>query len=157
MEIAAGSLKKYHSTMHTELWVWAKALLISALTFFSPIVPMIILVGCFIIADTVTGIWKAIKLGEEITSNKLSNVISKSLLYQGALLLAFGLDMVLLGGGGIIIATDYILSKVLLTAITFIEVKSIDENFEVITGTSLLSHVKQIVTRSIKFKNENGL
>ena len=140
--------------MYADILIWGKALLLSVIVFFTPIIPMMVLVGCFIAADTITGVWGALKQGEKITSNKLSNLISKSFLYQGALMLAFGLDVVLLGGGGIIIATDYILSKILLTAITFIEIKSIDENFEIITGTSLLSHLKQVVTRSLKLKNE---
>ena len=136
--------------------IWAKAMFAAVIAFFMPIVPAMILVGIFILADTVTGIWAAVKRGEEITSRKMSSIITKAFLYQGALLLAYGLDVVLLGGSGIFIAVEYIMSKLLMLAIIFIEVKSIDENIVKISGTSLLKSVKDVFTRAVKVKNDLG-
>jgi len=68
----------------------------SILSFFIPVGNILILVGCAIILDTLTGIWKSIKTGQQITSRKLSSVISKMLLYQSTVLLFYMLDVFIL-------------------------------------------------------------
>ena len=50
-------------------------------SFLMPIATVLIVVGLFIFADTITGIWKSIKKQQKITSKRLSNVISKMVLY----------------------------------------------------------------------------
>jgi hypothetical protein len=147
-------LKLNTSMITTPLWV--KAFLISSVAFFIPVVPAIILVTTFVIVDTITGIWAAVKSGEEITSRKMSHVISKLIIYQLAMLLAYGLDVVLLGGGGIFVDVNYIMTKIIAAAIIFIEVKSIDENAVKITGRSMIASLKEVFTRAVKAKNDLG-
>jgi hypothetical protein len=65
--------------------------------FLMPIKPLFLLVGLMIILDTVSGIFKAKKIHEKITSKKLSRVISKMLLYQCGLVTFFILEKFLLG------------------------------------------------------------
>jgi len=52
------------------------------LAFFLPISGILIMIGILIAIDTFTGIWKANKLEEKITSRKLSSIISKLALYE---------------------------------------------------------------------------
>jgi len=76
---------------------YLKSFLVSLLSFFIPVVPLLLLVGGFILFDTILGIWAAKKRGEKITSRKLGNIIPKMILYQMAVLSAFVLDVWLLG------------------------------------------------------------
>jgi hypothetical protein len=46
------------------------------LAFFLPISGILLMIGVLIAIDTFTGIWKANKLKEKITSRKLSSIIS---------------------------------------------------------------------------------
>ena len=65
--------------------------------FVLPIKPLIILVGLLIVLDTISGVYKAIKTKEKISSKKLSRVISKMLLYQCGLITFYILEKYLLG------------------------------------------------------------
>ena len=49
------------------------------LAFFLPISGILLMIGVLIVIDTVTGIWKAKKIGEKITSRRLSAIISKTI------------------------------------------------------------------------------
>ena len=66
-------------------------------TFLLPIRALIFLVGLLIIIDTISGIWKAKKTHQAITSRKLSAVISKMVLYQAGVILFFVLEKYMLG------------------------------------------------------------
>ena len=66
--------------------------------FFAPIQGLLIAVAFGIFLDTFTGIFKSIKLNGwvSVRSRKLSNVISKMLLYHICIILLFGIDKFLL-------------------------------------------------------------
>ena len=49
------------------------------LAFFLPISGILLMIGVLIVIDTVAGIWKAKKIGEKITSRRLSAIISKTI------------------------------------------------------------------------------
>ncbi len=62
------------------------------LAFFIPISGILLMIGVLIIFDTVAGIWKAKKLGEKITSRRLSAIISKLALYELTVIMFFLID-----------------------------------------------------------------
>jgi hypothetical protein len=64
--------------------------------FFLPISGILIMIGVLIAIDTITGIWKAKKLGEKITSRKLSAIISKLALYEITVIMFFLIDKFIL-------------------------------------------------------------
>ena len=66
----------------------------SFILFFVPIYGLLISVGASIILDTVTGVYKSIRLEgwRSIRSRKLSNVISKMALYEVCIILLFVID-----------------------------------------------------------------
>jgi hypothetical protein len=64
--------------------------------FFLPITGILFLIGFSILVDTITGIWKAKKLGIPITSRKLSAIISKLMLYEVAVILFYLIDRFIL-------------------------------------------------------------
>jgi phage-related holin len=60
--------------------------------FFLPISGILLMIGVLIAIDTFTGIWKAKKLKEKITSRKLSGIISKLALYEVTVIMFFLID-----------------------------------------------------------------
>jgi hypothetical protein len=64
--------------------------------FFLPISGILIMIGVLIAIDTFTGIKKAHKLKEKITSRKLSSIISKLALYEITVIMFFLIDKFIL-------------------------------------------------------------
>jgi len=106
--------------------------------FFLPISGILLMIGVLIIIDTMTGIWKAKKLKEKITSRKLSSIISKLALYEVTVIMFFLIDQFILND---IILTffsvPFMLTKVVALVLASIEVMSINENYKVISAKNL--------------------
>jgi hypothetical protein len=133
----------------------AFALVSIILAFFIPIYGLLLAVGLAIVADTITGVYKAKRLKQKITSRRLSEIVSKMFLYQGVVVLFFFIDRFILGEfTQMFIQIPLFLTKVVSALLCFIEVKSIDENFEAITGQSLWSKLKDILARTKELKHE---
>lgn len=123
--------------------------------FLLPIKWLIVLVILMILIDMITGIWKSKKQGIPITSNKLSHTVSKILLYCGALIVVYGLDVALLGEFVAIFTTiKLFLTKGLACFLVTVEIVSFHENFEVITGVNLFSKFKEYLTRAKQIKDD---
>jgi hypothetical protein len=124
-------------------------------SFFLPIAGILGLLFTLILADTATGIWKAKHLKQEITSRKLSAIISKLLLYELCVILFFLIDYFILND---IILTFFsvplMLTKVLALVLASIEIMSISENWRVVKGVNLWQSAKLLFTRAIDIKND---
>jgi hypothetical protein len=106
--------------------------------FFLPISGILIMIGVLIAIDTFTGIWKANRLKEKITSRKLSSIISKLALYEITVIMFFLIDRFILND--IILAffsVPFMLTKVTALVLASIEVMSINENYKVISNKNL--------------------
>ena len=123
--------------------------------FFMPIYGLMFLIGFAIFVDTVTGIWKAKKLKQPITSRKLSRVISKMLLYEITVILFYLIDYFILND---IILTFFsvplMLTKMLSLVLVSIEVVSINENYKAVKGIDLWISAKNLITRAKELKND---
>ncbi len=127
----------------------------SILSFFVPVGNILILVGCAIILDTLTGIWKSIKTGQQITSRKLSSVISKMLLYQSTVLLFYMLDVFILNE--IVIAffnVPLLTTKILGLTLVSVEIVSINENYKKVMNVDLWSSLKNMLSRAKEIKTD---
>jgi len=127
----------------------------SILSFFIPVGNILILVGCAIILDTLTGIWKSIKTGQQITSRKLSSVISKMLLYQATVLLFYMLDVFILNE--IVIAffnVPLLTTKILGLTLVSVEIVSINENYKKVMNIDLWSSLKNMLSRAKEIKTD---
>jgi hypothetical protein len=123
--------------------------------FLLPIKPLIFLVGFMIVIDTATGIWKAKKSGEKITSKKLSQIVSKMVLYQVALISMFLVDKLLLGEFmGLFTSIQFFLTKVVAIFFCSIELLSINENIKVIYKLNLFQMFKSMLVRAKELKND---
>ena len=123
--------------------------------FFLPISGILIMIGVLISIDTITGIWKANKLGEKITSRKLSSIISKLALYEITVIMFFLIDKFILNE---IILTffsvPFMLTKVVALVLSSIEVMSINENYKIVKGIDLWQSMKLLFARAKEVKED---
>ena len=74
-----------------------KGLILSIITFLSPIYGLLLTVGLFILFDTITGLYKSSKIKEPITSKKLRiGILSKIIPYQLSVILFYMMDFFIL-------------------------------------------------------------
>ena len=123
--------------------------------FFLPISGILIMIGVLISIDTITGIWKAKKLGDKITSRKLSSIISKLALYEITVIMFFLIDKFILNE---IILTffsvPFMLTKVVALVLSSIEVMSINENYKIVKGIDLWQSMKLLFARAKEVKED---
>jgi hypothetical protein len=113
------------------------------------------MIGVLICIDTFTGIWKANKLGEKITSRKLSSIISKLALYEITVIMFFLIDQFILND---IILTffsvPFMLTKIVALVLSSIEVMSINENYKIVKGIDLWQSMKLLFARAKDIKED---
>ena len=123
--------------------------------FFLPISGILIMIGVLIAIDTITGIWKANKLGDKITSRKLSSIISKLALYEITVIMFFLIDQFILNE---IILTffsvPFMLTKIVALVLSSIEVMSINENYKIVKGIDLWQSMKLLFARAKEVKED---
>ena len=129
--------------------------LTTLLLFFAPIQGLLISVGTAIALDTIFGISKSIKLGDKITSRKLSNIVSKFVLYEAAVVLIFTIDTLLLGEFlRIWFSIPFLFTKIVTIILIFIEAVSIKENFEEAFNVDVFKMLKKFLQRSKEIKDD---
>ena len=125
------------------------------LLFFAPIQGLLISVGTAIALDTIFGIAKSIKLKDKITSRKLSNIVSKFVLYQASVLLIFTIDTFLLGEFfKIWFSIPFFFTKIVTIILIFIESVSIKENFEEAFNIDVWAMLKKLLSRAKEVKED---
>jgi hypothetical protein len=133
----------------------ALKLLSICFSFFLPISGILGLLFALILADTATGIWKAKHLKQEITSRKLSAIISKLLLYELCVILFYLIDYFILNDIILVFfSVPLMLTKVLALVLASIEIMSVSENWRIVKGINLLQSAKLLLTRAIDVKND---
>jgi hypothetical protein len=123
----------------------------SFLAVLSPVKPMIYVALLAIILDTSFGIWRSVKKGgwKAIKSRRLSHVISKSLLYCGAILFIFLVEKYIAADLlAHFISVDLVMTKIVAFFCVTVEIKSINESYESVTGKNLLKSLREFVTRA---------
>jgi len=117
----------------------------------APVKPMVLMAVATIILDMGFGVWRSVKKNgwASIRSRRLSNTISKSLLYSGAIVFIFLLEKFVLADLlGYFISVDLLLTKAFTAFCVFTEVKSINENYFSVTGINVWEKFMQFVKRS---------
>jgi len=116
----------------------------------TPVRPMVLLAVATIILDMGFGIWRSVKKNgwASIRSRRLSNTISKSLLYSGAIVFIFLLEKFVLADLlGYFIRVDLLLTKGFTAFCVFTEVKSINESYFSVTGINVWQKFMYFVKR----------
>ena len=123
--------------------------------FLMPIKALMVMVGLMILLDTITGIWKAKKLHEIITSRKLSKVVSKMVLYQIGIITFFCLDRYILGEMiGAFTSIPFFLTKIVAVFFCGIELLSINENVYAVTDMNFYRMFRKMLTRTKEVKQD---
>lgn len=121
------------------------------LLLFCPIYDLLMAVGAAIILDTFTGVFKAVKLGgwKSIRSRKLSDIVSKMLLYEVCTLLLFLIDKFVLNEFvKHAFGFEYMFTKICAILLIFIELVSIKENIEAAYRIDIWKMVKKTIRRA---------
>tara|TARA_R110002072_G_scaffold183418_1_gene339588 strand:+ start:231 stop:650 length:420 start_codon:yes stop_codon:yes gene_type:complete len=131
-------MKIYLSTIATTL-----------VLFFAPIKGIILMVALATILDTCFGVWKAKKLGEEITSKIFRNgLVPKLVSYVAAVMLIYASDVFIINALTMsVISVEFISTKLIALVLLSIEVKSMDESFVKVKGYSFIDKIKVIITK----------
>jgi len=125
------------------------------MAFLVPIIPLLLIVGGAILLDTIFGIIKAKKLGDPVTSRKMSKIVSKMVLYESAVVLFFCIEKFVLGDIiGLFTSIPLILTKLVVTTLLFIEGTSINENYQAISGVSIWGKFKSLLSRGKELKKD---
>lgn len=125
------------------------------LAFIVPIKPLMLIVGFSIFIDTIFGIVKARKLKQKVISKKLSRIVSKMVLYELAILLFFCIEKYIIGDFiGLITSIPLILTKIVTATLVTIEIVSINENYEVISGVNIWSKFKSFLMKGKELKED---
>lgn len=120
-----------------------------------PIKGLIILLICFITFDTIMAIYVSIKMrGWKSFRSALlrKGMTSKIFLYLGSVMLAFMIDMFVMGGT--CFGIQHLLSKGLAAVWCYAEIKSCDENSMVMGNRSFFIVVKDFFQKVTGYKND---
>jgi hypothetical protein len=123
--------------------------------FFTPIQGLILAVGMSIFLDTFTGIYKSIKLfgWKSIRSRKLSNIISKILLYESSIICLYVIDFYVLNELLLEISSvKYLATKLTAVALILVELTSIKENIEEALKIDIWKILKNFIRRAKEVK-----
>jgi hypothetical protein len=131
-------------------------LFISLLTVLAPIKAFIIIISLFVVADTSLAIYTTIKLNgmASFRSNKLFNVVIKTVFYMGGILLAFLLDTFIFGG--VIMGITLLLAKGVTLLFSYIELKSLDETSMKLGNKSFWILLKELFAKGKELKADLG-
>ena len=120
--------------MLNKIWEWCNPVLIGSLAVFAPLKQVALTVLAIVALDLITGIWAAKKRGEDIMSSGLRRTISKLTIYLIAIGAGFLVEQYL-------IAHAIKLSELIGGAIGIVELKSILENANSISGKDLFQEI----------------
>lgn len=131
-------------------------LISSILIMFVPIHGILIAVGSSIMLDTFTGVFKSIKINgwSSIKSRKLSQVISKMLLYEVCILFLYMIDKFILNEFIFKwLSVDYMFTKVCAILLIFVELTSIKENIQEAYNIKIWDMLKGAFLRAKEVKD----
>lgn len=110
--------------------MWLKNLLIAATAVLAPVKAIMLAAGFLILADFLTGLWRAWKEKEPITSSGFRRTLTKAIAYQLAIITALVMEKYLL--------EDMPIIKIVASLIAMTEGKSIMENLSIVTGVDFM-------------------
>ena len=120
---------------------------VSFLSILAPVKGMVAITIFFIWVDLCVGIWRSKKLKYPLRSSGFKRTVSKTLLYAGAIVSVFFLEMYVLADLiGLFISVDLVLTKAFTFFCVFVELKSINESYFDVTKKDVLKSFKEFIT-----------
>jgi hypothetical protein len=118
------------------------------ISFFSPIIPLFIVIGSAVLLDTIFGLIKSKKLGIIIISSRLFQGIAlKTFIYLSTLTLFFLAENFILND---ITGLNFMITKAMALLFTGIEFYSIDENIREFNNQKGFKHYFLIILNNVK-------
>ena len=124
--------------------------------FFTPITGLMLAVGAAIALDTFFGIYRSVKVKgwQFVTSRRLSEIVSKMLLYQMCIICLYVIDFFILSEFfQKWFSISFFATKICAILLIFIEGVSIKENFEKATGLDVWALIKKALGRANEIKD----
>jgi hypothetical protein len=127
------------------------AIFASLFTVLAPVQPLVLVAILAIFIDTIFGVWRSVKKNGWVSfkSRRLSDTLGKATLYSGGIVFTFLIEKFI--AGDIIahfISVELIMTKFVAFFCVVVEVKSINESYESVTGKNILAAMRKFVTRS---------
>lgn len=119
-------MKERTFTLAANLFMWLSI-------YFAGTYSTIVAIGFFVFCDMITGSMASYKRGEKFSSSKLKNTVFKFIAYGIAVFVAHVIEKQFI--------PDFPSIKIIGGFIAYIELKSINENIEAITGINLFGSV----------------
>lgn len=124
---------------------------VSFLSILAPVKGMVAITIFFIWLDLCVGIWRSKKLKYPLRSTGFKRTVSKTLLYAGAIVSVFFLEMYVLADLiGLFVSVDLVLTKAFTFFCIFVELKSINESYFDVTKKDVLKSFKEFITAKHK-------
>jgi len=124
---------------------------VSFLSILAPVKGMVAITIFFIWLDLCVGIWRSKKLKYPLRSTGFKRTVSKTLLYAGAIVSVFFLEMYVLADLiGLFVSVDLVLTKAFTFFCVFVELKSINESYFDVTKKDVLKSFKEFITAKHK-------
>ena len=129
-------------------------LLLTILTFLTPIKFLVLMVVGFILLDTILGVYSTIKLNgrKSYKSSRFFNIVIKTFFYTSTILLFFLVDNFILGGS--LWGIPYLLSKSISVLWIYAETKSMDETSIKLGNRPIFDIIKEMVFRFKDLKKD---
>lgn len=132
-----------------------KGVFITIGLFIMPVEPLILLVGLFIIGDTIMGLTAAFINKEPLLSRKFARLVIKLILYTSAVLLVYGLDILILSDIFGLDSSKFIPTKIAAGSLCVIEGFSIDEKIRKINNDKGIKYYWTKIIKAFKsFKSD---
>jgi multisubunit Na+/H+ antiporter MnhB subunit len=134
----------------------AHTVLLTLITFLSPIHGVVLTVISFVLFDTAFAYWRVKKMQGKWTSKKLRvGLVQKSMTYVALIVLFFLMDKYILNDFvKTFINVDFFLTKALTLIFIFIEFTSIDESYTIVRGKSIFQSLKELIGKANDIKND---
>ena len=115
---------------------WLVTLALAVVAVLAPIKTLLLAVGFLIAVDFTTGVWRAFKVKEKITSKGFRRTVTKMVAYQLAVISGFVVQKYML---------DDVLpvAKLVASVIGITELKSVLENLRLITGLDFWAALRE--------------
>ncbi len=107
-----------------------------------PSAEYVIIAAFFVFSDTITGVLASKKRGQKFSSHRLFDTVPKLISYGIAILVAAAIQWKFM--------PDFPCIKGITLFVVYIELKSIDENIQVITGESFFKKIIHLVNQKRK-------
>jgi len=141
--------------LNTYILVFLKTLFLLIATILTPIKGLLLVTGFAVFLDTLFAIYTTIKLNGWVSyqSTKLFNIVVKSFFYLGSIMLAYAIDINIIGAN-LIMNIDLFLSKVITIFWLYIEVKSIDETSQKHGNKPFYTIIKNMLDKAKELKKD---